>query len=149
MIALTVNNYVWGELKKDATFNARYDGYRTQLGAGFIPFFPVEDNAAGDISWGNEPYFLYDSMITRPTRNVPFEKREIVMYTLVGTLEDVFDVRGRIESMFDAWDSTMFTADGYKVNDIDISQPDRTRSRDKVRQTYSTTLMLDVFYTPC
>ena len=97
MIALTVNDYVWTELKKDSAFSLRYDSYRTALNnADFIPFFPVEDNLAGDISWGAEPYILYDSMIARPTRNVPFEKHEMVMYTIVGTLQDVFSLRDKI-----------------------------------------------------
>jgi hypothetical protein len=149
MIALTVNNYVWSKLSADPVLNAKYAKYRTQLGANFKPFFPVYDNLAGDITWGSECYVLYDTMTTRPTREIYAERHEQVMYTLVGPIPDLFEFKDAIVNLFDNWENTSFNADGYRINDINVWQPDRTRGRDKVRQTYSTTLLLDVHYIPC
>jgi hypothetical protein len=149
MIVLVVNNYIWQELKKDVAISQRYAQYTSQFGFSFSPFFPVDDNSAGDISWGSEPYFLYDSMVQKPTRDVYGERHEQIMYTLVGTIEDIFTIRDKVARMFDEWSSTSFTASGYKVNDIDVWQPDRIRGRDKLRQLYSTTLLLDVHYHLC
>lgn len=149
MIALAINNYIWGNLSKDTQFNSQYDKYRLTLGPNFIPFFPVADNLAGDISWGSEPYILYDSIHVRPSRSVYGERQEQVMYTLVGQIPELFDFKEKIVSMFDHWEATQFSLSGYRINDIDIWQPDKTRGRDKLRQTYSLPLLLDVFYIPC
>jgi hypothetical protein len=149
MIALAVNDFVWNGLVADTTLSAKYDPYRTKYGTGFKPFFPVYDNFGGDITWGKECYVLYDSMVTRPIRNVFGEHHEQIMYTVVGPIPDLFEFRDKIVNLFDYWDSTSFVADGYRVNDIDVFQSDRTRGRDKVRQTYSLTLILDVHYIPC
>lgn len=149
MIASSVNNFVWGELQKDATLNAKYNKYRTQYGNSFKPFFPVYDDHAGDISWDSECYVLYDSMTTRPTRNIYAERHEQVLYTVVGPIPELFEFKDAIVNVFDYWDNTTFSADGYRINDINVWQPDRTRGRDKLRQTYSTSLILDVHYIPC
>ena len=149
MIALSVNKYVWGELKKDAALNAKYAKYRTKYGANFIPFFPVSDNLAGDISWGTEPYVIYDSLSLPPTRNVYKGKREQVIYTVVGTVPELFDFKNRIVNLFDHWENTELVVDGYRIYDMDAWNTDRTRVRDKVRQTYSLTLMLEIHYIPC
>jgi hypothetical protein len=149
VIALSVNDFVWERLSKNSSFNGLYDKYRVQYGEDFKPFFPVYDNFAGDITWGTEPYFLYDTMILRPVRNIPGERHEQIIYTLVGKIPQIFEVKDSIVNMFDYWDDTTYTGDGYRVNDITVWQSDRTRGRDKVRQTYSTTLMLDVHYIPC
>lgn len=149
MIASHVNDFVWTGLTADEAFSAKYDAYRTQYGDAFKPFFPVYDNFGGDITWGSEPYVLYDSMIIRPLRNVYGEKTEQVMYTIVGQIPELFEFRDAIAALFNNWDSTMFQVEGYRINDIDVVQTDRTRGRDKVRQTYSTTLMLTVHYIPC
>ena len=149
MIASLVNDYVWTELTKDAALSEKYNAYRTQYGNSFKPFFPVFDDHAGDISWGSECYVLWDSMVSRPTRNVYSERHEQVLYTIVGPIPDVFEFKDRIVNLFDYWDSTAFSTSGYKVNDIDVWQPDRTRGRDKLRQTYSISLILDVHYIPC
>jgi hypothetical protein len=149
MIALVVNSYVWQNLKQDSTLYQRYATYTTQFGPTFSPFFPVEDNLAGDISWGTEPYFLYDSTVQKPTRNVYGERHEQIMYTLVGKIEDIFTLRDTVVRMFDEWSETKVNASGYRINDIDVWQPDRIRGRDKLRQLYSTTLLLDVHYHIC
>ena len=151
MIALSVNKYIWNELKKDAQLNASYDKYRATFGANFIPFFPVYDNHAGDISWGNECYILYDQMKSRPTRQVFKEQHTQVIYTIVGPLPDLFDFTDMIVGLFDDWENTSFVDEQnqYRINDIKVWQPDRTRGRDKVRQTYSTTLIFDVHYISC
>ena len=146
MIELSVNKYIWDKLSSDSTFNARYDKYRTQFGANFMPFFPVVDNNAGDISWGTEPYFLYDSMSV-PPREVFGEKHIQMTYTLVATLPELFTIKQNVVDLFDHWLETTFSDDvSYRINDMNIWQPDRARGRDKVRQTYSTTLLLDVYY---
>lgn len=149
MIALSVNQYVWGELKKDATLNAKYAKYRTKYGNNFIPFFPVADNNAGDISWGSEPYVLYDSMTMPPTRNIYMSQREQIVYTIVGTIPELFTFKNKVTALFNHWENTSMTLDGYRIIDIDAWSSDRTRVRDKVRQTYSLTLMLEVHYIPC
>jgi hypothetical protein len=149
MIALTVNNYVWNNLRLDTVFDAKYDKYRATYGANFIPFFPVADNLAGDASWGSECYVLYDPMTVPPRRSVYAERRETILYTLVGPLPELFEFKEAIIDQFDSWSSTSFANDGYRVNDINAWQTDQTRVRDKLRQLYSLTLMVEVNYIKC
>lgn len=149
MIALPLNNYVWSNLTTDATFSARYNKYRAQFGQNFLPFFPAVDNNAGDVSWGAEPYILYDSISVRPTRQVYGEKQEQVMYTLVAQMPELMEFKEKIIKMFDFWTETTFSTSGYRVNDINVWQPDRIRGRDKLRQTYSITLLFDIYYFEC
>ena len=61
----------------------------------------------------------------------------------------VFDLKDRIVNIFDYWDNTSFSDGTNRVTDVNVWQPDRTRGRDKLRQTYSISLILDVLYIPC
>lgn len=149
MIALLANNYIWNQLKLDTTLNAKYDKYRVKYGPDFIPFFPVYDDHAGDISWGSECYVLYDPISTRPSRNVFAEQREQIMYTVVGPIPDLFEFKDKMIGLFSYWLDNPFAMDGYRVNDVNIWQSDGTRGRDKLRQTYSTTLTAEVHYISC
>jgi hypothetical protein len=149
MIVSAVNDFVWSELQKDTALNAQYDKYRTKYGPNFKPFFPVADNHAGDASWGSECYVLWDSMITRPNRSVFLERHAQILYTIVGPLPALFEFTDAIANSFDFWQSTTFKGAGYRVNDIDAWQPDRIRGRDSLRQTYSSSLILEVHYLTC
>lgn len=149
MISTTVNGYVWSKLRQDPAFDALYDKYRTTYGPDFIPFFPVFDNLAGDVSWGNECYVLYDPIVTTPNRPIYAERREQIMYTLIGPVPQLLDFKQSIIDLFDAWEATAFSADGYRVNDINVWQPSGMQGRDKVRQTYAIGLMVEVNYIKC
>lgn len=149
MISTVVNDYVWSKLTQDVAFSAEYDKYRATLGAGFKPFFPVLDNLAGDITWGNEFYVLYDTIIVPPNRPVYGERREQIMYTLIGPMPGLMDFKESIVNLFDSWEATMFTVSGYRVNDINVWQPSGMQIRDKVRQTYAVPLMVEVNYIKC
>lgn len=149
MIASLVNNHIWSELRKDTSFSSLYDGYRSKYGNNFIPFFPVEDNLAGDISWGSEPYILYDSMLLKSPREIYGEKYAQILYTVVGKIPEILFVRDNILGLFGDLKDTSLKGDGYKINTIEVWQPDRTRSRDKLRQNYAITIMLDVYYIEC
>lgn len=149
MIASLTNNYIWSQLRLDPILDAKYQKYRDKYGPNFVPFFPVYDDNAGDISWGSECYVLYDPMVTRPNRNVFAERREQIMYTVVGPIPELFDFKDRIINLFDLWDTTPFETNGYKIHDVNVWQSEGTRGRDKVRQTYSTTLIAEIYYIPC
>jgi hypothetical protein len=149
MVVSSLNDYVWAELCKDAAFSAKYNKYRTKYGQNFKPFFPVHDNFTGDVSWDTECYVLYDEMDGRPLRQVYRENHDQVIYTLVGPIPDLLDFKKRITRLFSHWDTTKFTTDEFRINDVDVWQADRTRGRDTLRQTYSLTLMLDVNYHIC
>jgi hypothetical protein len=149
VIAPTINQYIWQILQTDSTLDAKYDKYRKTYGDDFIPFFPVFDNFAGNISWGSEPYILYDSLVNRADRPVYGERKEQVLYTIVGKLQDIFKIRDIIANQFDAWSVEGFNLDGFRVNSIESYQTDRTRGRDSVRQTYSLVLTLIVHYIEC
>jgi hypothetical protein len=149
MIHNAVNNYVWSKLRQDPTLDATYDKYRATYGAEFMPFFPVFDNFAGDISWGTDMYVLYDSVTSAPNRPVYGELREQIMYTVIGPMPDLLEFKQRIIDLFDAWESTTFVSDGYRVNDINVWQPSGVQGRDKVRQTYAVPLMVEVNYIKC
>lgn len=149
MITSAVNDFVWSKLQENTTLNARYDKYRTVYGSTFKPFFPVADNNAGDISWGSECYVLWDSMTTRPSRNVYGERQEQVLYTVVGPLPELIDFVDDILFLFSFWESTQFQSSGYRITNITAWQPDRMRGRDSLRQTYSASIILDVQYLLC
>lgn len=149
MIALPINNYVWQNLRLDTALDAKYDQYRTKYGNGFIPFFPVFDNHAGDISWGSECYVLYDNLKLRPNRDVFKEQREQILYTVVGPIPELFEFKDAILNQFDNWEGTTLLVDGYRVTDVNAWQSTGTSGRDKLRQTYSTTIVLEVNYIPC
>lgn len=149
MIALSINKYIWSQLQLDTAFNAQYNKYRTLYGSNFIPFFPVYDNHAGDISWGSECYVLYDPLSTRPTRDVFLERREQIMYTLVGPIPELFKFKDSIVNLFDHWLENPITTDDHRITNVNVWQSDGVRGRDKLRQTYSTTLIAEAFYIPC
>lgn len=149
MIAPTINKYVWDILKSDPTLSAKYDKYRATYGANFIPFFPVYDNNAGDSSWGSECYVLYDSLRPRSNRPIVTEKREQILYTIVGTIPEIFEFRDTILNVLDFWADLKFTKDGFRVNAVESWQNDRTRGRDSIRQTYSLVLTVEVNYFEC
>jgi hypothetical protein len=148
LIALSVNKYIWNELKKDPALNVKYDKYRAKYGADFLPFFPVSDNMAGDISWGSEVHILWDMLVMTP-RRIHGSRRVQMVYTVVGTVQDLMDVKTRITDMFDYWHGEALNFPGYRVVNIDAWSTDRTRIRDKVRQLYSSTLIVEVEYISC
>lgn len=151
MIALSINEILWEELSKDPAFVARYDKYKTQLGDDFKPFFPVQDNHSGDISWDTEPYFLYDTVSLPPNRDVFGERYEQVLYTLVGQIQDIFELRDKVIKMFSYWDDAA-NPDPYglyRITNLDVWQPLRTRGRDSIRQNYSVELLVNVNYLLC
>jgi hypothetical protein len=149
MIALELNKHVWSKLQEDAFFNAKYDKYRLLYGQNFIPFFPVADNYAGDISWDSEPYFLYDSISLQPNRQVFGERREQVLYTLVGKVPEILQVRDRIVRLFSFWLDSDFVSSVYRINNADVWQLSQARGRDNLRQTYSIDLTFEIHYLLC
>lgn len=149
MITLAVNNFIWNEMKQVPQIYDRYVGFREKYGDNFIPFFPIDDTQVGDISWGSAPYIIWDSMPELPTRPVYGEKREQIMYTLIGKIPEIFSIRDFIVNLFNYWESNSFSSDGYRVNDLNVYQSDRTRGRDNIRQTYSLTLIVEAYYHKC
>lgn len=151
MIALSINQLIWEELTKDAVFDALYDKHRTQFGQNFIPFFPVSDNYVGDIAWGIEPYFIYDSISLPPNRDVFGERREQILYTMVGKIPELFVIEKKVIHMFSFWESDQYnvSSDEYRITSITAWQPLRTNSRDSLRQTHAIEIMVDVNYIPC
>jgi hypothetical protein len=149
MIALELNKYIWGELQKDTVFNAKYDKYRLKYGPDFIPFFPVADNYAGDIAWESEPYFLYNSISLQPNRQVFAERREQVLYTLVGKIPEILVVRDKVIHLFSFWLDSDFTSDEYRITNADVWQLSQASGRDSLRQTYSIDMTFEVHYLLC
>lgn len=147
MIAPTVNNFVWNNLRLDTVFDEKYNVYRGVYGANFIPFFPVADNLAGDASWGSECYVLYDPITPSPNRNS--QRREQILYTLVGPLPELFEFKEAVMDQFDYMVATRFTGDGYRITDVQSWQSGGTVVRDKVRQLYSLTIVVEVNYIKC
>jgi hypothetical protein len=151
MIALSINEIIWDELSKDAAFNAKYDKYRVQYGQAFKPFFPVQDNYAGDVAWGNEPYFLYDTVLLPPNRSVFGERYEQMLYTVVGSMSDIQHIYDTVAQMFSFWESNTHTDpfNDYRITNIDAWSPLRTQSRDSLRQNHSFELLVNVNYILC
>jgi hypothetical protein len=149
MISTTVNKYIWSMLRQDPALDATYDKYRATLGPDFIPFFPAFDNLAGDTSWGNEHYVLYDPITTTPNRPVYGERREQIMYTVIGPMPSLMDFKQAIIDLFDAWEPTTFSADGYRITNVSVWQPSGMQGRDKIRQTYAVPLIVEVNYIKC
>jgi len=151
MIALSTNDIIWNELIKDPVFSAKYDNYRLQYGPAFKPFFPVSDNQAGDITWGDETYFLYDSISLPPNRNVFGERYEQVLYTIVGCIPELQLIHEHIIQMFSFWDSGVHSdpKNQYRITNIDAWHPLRTLQRDSLRQDYAIEMLINVNYLLC
>jgi hypothetical protein len=160
MIALELNKYIWGKLKEDPAlnepdesmeFNNKYNKYRLKYGEDFIPFFPVADNFAGDIAWDSEPYFLYDSISLQPNRQVFGERREQVIYTLVGKIPEILEIRETMVHMFSFWDGEAidFDIEKYRITNVDVWQLTQASGRDSLRQTYSVNITFEVNYILC
>jgi hypothetical protein len=147
MIALTINNYVWNNLRLDTALDALYDKYRTLYGSNFKPFFPVADNLAGESSWGSECYVLYDPIVMPSSGDL--QQQEQVMYTLVGPIPELFDFKSAIVDQFDHLTATRIVNDGYRITDISVWQSGGTVVRDKLRDLYSLIIVLQINYIKC
>lgn len=144
---LSLNSFIWDALCTDSTFSDRYSALRTQFGAGFIPFIPVDDNNAGGIPWGDVPYIIYQDL-PNVSRRIINEQNTRVLYTIVGNLADILYIRDAIVSMFSVWNNP-FSITGYKINEISAVQSSRILPRDYNRELYSLTLTLTVNYFSC
>jgi hypothetical protein len=151
MIALSTNEIIWQELIKDPVFNAKYDKYRAQYGPDFRPFFPVSDNYAGDISWDDEIYFIFDAVSFPPNRNVFGERYSQVLYTIVGKVNELLNIQEDIIHIFSFWESGQHPdpTGNYRITNMDSWIPLRTQSRDSLRQTHAIEMLVNVNYFLC
>lgn len=97
---VAINKYVWKQfqLAKPAV----YSQYSST-----IPFFPVTDIKAGDTAWGTKPYVVYDSFIRARSTNRYFYpvKAGQLMYSIKGSLSEIYDWRDFISNVLDREDA--------------------------------------------
>lgn len=96
---IIINNYLWEQFQTAKP--AIYSQY-----SGLMPIFPVNDIKAGDSSWGNKPYIIYDSFAKpRSTRKYFYPvKSGQLMYSIKGSISDIYEWRDFIINVLDRED---------------------------------------------
>jgi len=97
---VAINKYVWKQ------FQIAKPAIYSQYGS-TVPFFPVTDVKAGDTAWGTKPYVIYDSFIRARSTNRYFYpvKCAQIMYSIKGTLSEIYDWRDFIINVLDREDA--------------------------------------------
>jgi hypothetical protein len=108
-----INNYIWDCMQVlDPVLTAGY--------AGIVPFFPLYDNQAGNAKWGTKPYAVYDIMSPARKAGLYAVKRSQMLYSIRGTVPDLFTFRDLIIDIIDRDDDA-----GKDVNEwAGINAPD-------------------------
>jgi hypothetical protein len=132
---ILINKYVWRQFQLEKP--AIYAKYGTT-----IPFFPINDIKAGDSSWGNKPYVIYDSFIRPRQINRPFypQKGSQLMYSIRGTIQEVYEWR---DFIYDALDRE-FYFHRFSVNQLKYIATTSTESG--LNKSYSTELVIRYDY---
>lgn len=115
-----INNYIWEQFKnhKPSIYN--------QYPAGTKPIFPFTDSRAGDQTWENKSYIIYDSFIRPRTGSYkyfyPMKSGQLV-YSIRGNNGQLFEWRDFIHDVLDredvvAQEINEFSAAAYPNNRI-------------------------------
>jgi len=150
---ILINKYVWRQfqLEKPAT----YAKYGTT-----IPFFPINDVKAGDSAWGNKPYVIYDSFIRPRQTNRPFypQKGSQLMYSIRGTIQEVYEWRDFIYDVLDREDVAAYDVNQYcgtignnkfyfhRFNVSQVKYIATTSTESGLNKSYSTELVIRYDY---
>jgi hypothetical protein len=95
--ATTINGYLWDTMKQiEPTFAKKYGNK--------IPFFPLSDSAAGDSTWDNNTYVIYDRMLRLTRHPFPYIKREHTLYYVKGREIDTLQWGLAIQHILDRMD---------------------------------------------
>jgi hypothetical protein len=118
---IIINHYVWNKFKEyrsEITLKYRIDGKDV------VPFIPVSDTVASTFPWGDNSYIVYDSYYTNRTSYRQFYpiKTGQMIYSIKGTIQEIFDWRDFIVNILDRGDQS-----GQDINNpglIDFLPPD-------------------------
>lgn len=112
-----INKYVWKqfELAKQQIYSMYSN----------IPIFPVSDTKSGDAKWGDKPYIIYDSFMKPRVSNKYFYpiKSGQMMYSIKGTIEEIFEWRDFISNVLDREDAAANDINEFAsstINNFDI-----------------------------
>ena len=108
--ALAVNNYIWDTMKTIEPSLA--NEYET------VPFFPLNDSAAGSEPWNKKPYFIYDRVFRFSSKPFYPHKRESILYYLKAGDIDSLQWSAALQLILDREDDA-----AKDVNDWIRSQP--------------------------
>ena len=147
-----INSYVWAQFEENApVFSAQYGS--------IVPIFPVYDAKAGDASWGNKSYIVYDNMARVRSGVFYGVRKEQLVYSIRGDIPEIFALRDLITDVLDRGDDTAKDINEYAgenlenpyifFHDFKVFQQDFTNEKtDKhsTRQFYSTDLIIEYQY---
>jgi hypothetical protein len=114
---LAINKYVWKQFEV-----AKPDIYSSY---NIMPIFPVSDNISGTTKWGNKPYIIYDSFMKARVTNRYFYpiKAGQMMYSIKGSVEEIFEWRDFISNVLDREDAAAYDINEYasaNINDFNL-----------------------------
>lgn len=108
-----INNYIWDNMQlMDPDFTAGYGS--------IVPFFPLYDNQSGNQKWADKTYVVYDIMSPARRPGLYAVKRAQLLYSIRGTVPDIFTFRELIVDIIDRDDDA-----GKDINDwAGVNVPD-------------------------
>lgn len=147
-----LNNYVWDTMKSlDGTLDGVYGG--------LTPFFPLADSRAGDATWEDKPYVVYDHLFKMGDKRVPAIHKFQGLYFVRGKAEDVIVWTNAIHHILDRGDyaaqdcnaflaSTSPTAGVYfhNIRSMQIDMVKDSRQDLAIRQYYVASMIIDMQY---
>jgi len=96
-----INNFVWSK------FQTNKSSIYSQYPAGTVPIFPFTDSKAGDQTWQNKAYIVYDSYIRPRTGSKKYFypiKGGQLNYSIRGSVSQIFEWRDFIHDLLDRED---------------------------------------------
>ena len=153
---VAINEYVWEQFHVTPSMSATYSSY-----SGTVPIFPVSDNVSGTTKWEGKTYIIYDSFIKPRSSNKYFYpiKAGQMMYSIKGTLENIYKWRDFISNVLDREDIAARDINNYageNINNFDlgfhcinVTQANyigNTTESSGTKKTYSTNLIIRYDY---
>lgn len=148
-----INKYVWKqfELAKPEIYSL-YNN---------VPIFPVSDIKSGDAKWGDKPYIIFDSFMKARVSNRYFYpiKSGQMMYSIKGSIEQVFEWRDFISNVLDREDAAAndinefasanindFNLRFHCINTSQVNYIGNSSETQGTKKTFSTNLIIKYDY---
>ena len=96
-VPTVLNGYAWDAVSGiDATLHGQYGGIR--------PFFPLYDNTAGNSTWGNKCYVVYDTIMRIKRFPLAAIKKAEVLYSVRGPVPELLEFTNLLVWILDRGD---------------------------------------------